>query len=150
MSLLKLRKSNNSLNKKEKTLKKPIKVLMIATGTFLIGVSIVGIFVPVLPTTPFLLLAAALYARSSRRFYNWLINNRILGRYIKNYREGKGIPLKVKIIAISILWITIGYSAIFAIDILWVRILLALIAIGVTIHIASKKPKVKDNTDITD
>jgi len=138
------------LNKKEKTLKKPIKILMIATGTFLIGVSIVGIFVPVLPTTPFLLLAAALYARSSRRFYNWLINNRILGRYIKNYREGKGIPLKVKIIAISILWITIGYSAIFAIDILWVRILLALIAIGVTIHIASKKPKVKDNTDITD
>ena len=150
MSLLKLRKSNNSLNKKEKTLKKPIKALMIATGTFLIGVSIVGIFVPVLPTTPFLLLAAALYARSSRRFYNWLINNRILGRYIKNYREGKGIPLKVKIIAISILWITIGYSAIFAIDVLWVRILLALIAIGVTIHIASKKPKVKDNTDITD
>ncbi len=123
---------------------------MIATGTFLIGVSIVGIFVPVLPTTPFLLLAAALYARSSRRFYYWLINNRILGRYIKNYREGKGIPLKVKIIAISILWMTIGYSAIFAIDILWVRILLALIAIGVTIHIASKKPKVKDNTDITD
>jgi uncharacterized membrane protein YbaN (DUF454 family) len=138
------------LNKKEKILKKPLKILMIATGTFLIGVSIVGIFVPVLPTTPFLLLAAALYARSSRRFYNWLINNRILGRYIKNYREGRGIPLKVKIIAISILWITIGYSAIFAMDILWVRILLALIAIGVTIHIASKKPKVKDNTDITD
>lgn len=122
---------------------------MIATGTFLIGVSIIGIFVPVLPTTPFLLLAAALYAKSSRRFYNWLINNRILGRYIKNYREGKGIPLKIKIIAISILWITIGYSAIFAMDILWVRILLILIAIGVTIHIASKKPKVKDNTDIT-
>jgi uncharacterized membrane protein YbaN (DUF454 family) len=138
------------LNKKEKTLKKPVKILMIATGTFLIGVSIVGIFVPVLPTTPFLLLAAALYAKSSRRFYNWLINNRILGRYIKNYREGKGIPLKIKIIAISILWITIGYSAIFAMDILWVRILLILIAIGVTIHIASKKPKVKDNTDITD
>jgi len=137
------------LNKKEKTLKKPVKILMIATGTFLIGVSIVGIFVPVLPTTPFLLLAAALYAKSSRRFYNWLINNRILGRYIKNYREGKGIPLKVKIIAISILWITIGYSAIFAMEILWVRILLILIAIGVTIHIASKKPKVKDNTDIT-
>lgn len=137
------------LNKKEKTLKKPVKILMIVTGTFLIGVSIVGIFVPVLPTTPFLLLAASLYAKSSRRFYNWLINNRILGRYIKSYREGKGIPLKVKIIAISILWITIGYSAIFAMEILWVRILLILIAIGVTIHIASKKPKVKDNTDIT-
>lgn len=138
------------LNKKEKKLKKPVKILLITLGTFLIGISIVGIFIPVLPTTPLLLLAAALYAKSSRRFYNWLINNRILGRYIKDYREGKGIPLKVKIIAISILWITIGYSAIFAIDILWVRILLVLIAVGVTIHIASMKPKVKDNTDITD
>ncbi len=138
------------LNKKEKTLKKPVKILLITLGTFLIGISIVGIFIPVLPTTPLLLLAAALYAKSSRRFYNWLINNRILGRYIKDYREGKGIPLKVKIITISILWITIGYSAIFAIDILWVRILLVLIAVGVTIHIASMKPKVKDNTDITD
>ena len=138
------------LNKKEKTLKKPVKILLITLGTFLIGISIVGIFIPVLPTTPLLLLAAALYAKSSRRFYNWFINNRILGRYIKDYREGKGIPLKVKIITISILWITIGYSAIFAIDILWVRILLVLIAVGVTIHIASMKPKVKDNTDITD
>jgi len=140
----------NILNKKEKTLKKPVKILLIATGTFLIGVSIVGIFIPVLPTTPFLLLAAALYARSSKRFYNWLINNRILGRYIKNYREGKGIPLKVKIIAISILWITIGYSAIFAIEILWVRILLVIIAIGVTVHIVRVKPGVKNNTDISD
>ena len=138
------------MNKKEKILKKPVKILLIATGTFLIGVSIVGIFIPVLPTTPFLLLAAALYARSSKRFYNWVINNRILGRYIKNYREGKGIPLKVKIIAISILWITIGYSAIFAMEILWVRILLVVIAVGVTVHIVRVKPGVKNNTDISD
>jgi len=137
------------LNKKEKILKKPVKILLIATGTFLIGVSIIGIFIPVLPTTPFLLLAAALYAKSSKRFYNWLINNRILGRYIKNYREGKGIPLKVKIIAISILWITIGYSAIFAMEILWVRIILVIIAIGVTVHIIRVRPKVENNTDIS-
>jgi len=145
-----LRKSSNILNNKEKTLKKPIKILLIIAGTFLIGVSIVGIFLPVLPTTPFLLLAAALYARSSKRFYNWLINNRILGRYIKNYREGKGIPLKVKITAISILWITIGYSAIFVMEILWVRILLVIIAIAVTVHIVRIKPKVENNTDIPD
>ena len=137
------------LNKKEKTLKKPIKILLIATGTFLIILSIIGIFIPVLPTTPFLLLAAALYARSSKRFYNWLINNRILGRYIKNYREGKGIPLKVKIIAISILWITIGYSAIFAMEILWVRVLLVIIAIGVTVHIVRVRPRVENNTNIS-
>jgi uncharacterized membrane protein YbaN (DUF454 family) len=117
---------------------------LIAAGTFLIGISIIGIFIPVLPTTPFILLAAALYAKSSKRFYKWLVNNRVLGKYIKNYREGKGIPLKVKIIAISVLWITIGYSVIFAIDILWIRILLVIIAIGVSIHIALKKPRVKN------
>ena len=116
----------------------------------MIGVSSVGIFIPVRPTTPFLLLAAALYARSSKRFYNWLVNNRILGRYIKNYREGKGIPLKAKIIAISILWITIGYSAIFAMEILWVRILLVIIAIGVTVHIVRVRPGVENNTNISD
>ena len=144
---MKSRKSSDNLNKKEKKLRKPVKILLIAAGTILIGISIIGIFIPILPTTPFVLLAAGLYAKSSIRFYNWLINNRILGKYIKNYREGKGIPLKVKIIAISILWITIGYSAIFAIDILWVRILLVLIAIGVTIHIALKKPRVKNVPD---
>ncbi|MBC8386832.1 MAG: YbaN family protein [Actinobacteria bacterium] len=120
-----------------------MKVLLITTGTFFIGVGIIGIFVPVLPTTPFLLISAALYARSSKRFYNWLINNKIFGIYIKNYREGRGIPLKLKIITIALLWITIGCSAIFAIDIFWVRVILVVIAIGVTIHIISIKPKDK-------
>ena len=76
---------SNNLNKNKQFLRKPIKVLLITTGTFFIGVGIVGIFIPLLPTTPFLLISAALYARSSKRFYNWLINNKILGRYIKNY-----------------------------------------------------------------
>ena len=130
----------NNLNKNEKFISKPVQILLITTGTFFVGVGIVGIFVPILPATPFLLIAAALYARSSRRFYNWLINNRIFGQYIKNYREGKGIPLRLKLITIILLWITIGYSAIFAIDILWVRIVLVIIAVGVTIHIIRIKP----------
>ena len=82
-------------------------------------------------------------ARSSKKFYNWLINNKIFGRFIKNYRAGKGIPLKIKIITVTALWITIGYSAIFAVDIFWVRIMLVIIAAGVTIHIISIKPKDK-------
>ncbi len=134
---------SDNLNKNKQFLRKPIKVLLITTGTFFIGVGIIGIFVPVLPTTPFLLISAALYARSSKRFYNWLINNKIFGIYIKNYREGRGIPLKLKIITIALLWITIGCSAIFAIDIFWVRVILVVIAIGVTIHIISIKPKDK-------
>ena len=134
---------SNNLNKNKQFLRKPIKVLLITTGTFFIGVGIIGIFIPVLPTTPFLLISAALYARSSKRFYNWLISNKIFGIYIKNYREGRGIPLKLKIITIALLWITIGCSAIFAIDIFWVRVILVIIAIGVTIHIISIKPKDK-------
>ena len=141
---------SNNLNKNEQFLRKPIKGLLIATGTFFIGLGIVGIFVPVLPTTPFLLISATLYAKSSKSFYNWLVNNKILGRYIKNYREGKGIPLKLKIITIALLWITIGCSAIFAIDIFWVRVMLVIIAIGVTIHIIRIKPLDKSKIGLSD
>ncbi len=133
----------NGLNKSKQFISKPIQILFIAAGTFFVGVGIIGIFIPVLPTTPFLLISAALYARSSKRFYSWLINNRIFGKFIKDYREGKGIPLRLKIITIILLWITIGCSAIFAIDILWVRIMLVVIAVGVTVHITRIKPKKK-------
>lgn len=111
-------------------------VLTVA-GTFLVGLGILGVFLPLLPTTPFLLLAAACYARSSERFYNWLLNNRWFGNYLKNYWEGKGIPLKIKVLSISFLWITIGYSALLIVKILLGKIILVLIAIGVTIHVLS-------------
>ena len=111
--------------------------VLIIAGTFFVGLGILGIFLPLLPTTPFLLLAAACYARSSERFYNWLLNNRWFGNYIKNYLEGKGAPLRVKVLSISFLWIAIGYSVALVVDIFLVRILLILIAIGVTIHILS-------------
>ena len=102
---------------------------------------------PVLPTTPFLLLAAACYIRSSERFYNWLINNKWLGNYIKNYLEGKGVPLKVKVLSISLLWITIGYSVVFVVNIFLFKVILILIAIGVTIHIQSIRTLTKRKGD---
>ena len=109
--------------------------LWIGLGTFFVVLGAIGIFLPVLPTTPFLLLAAACYARGSRRFYNWLLNNRWFGDYLRNFRENKGIPLKVKALAISFLWVTIGCSAVFIINILVVRITLVLVAIAVSIYI---------------
>ena len=124
-------------------------VLTIA-GTFFVGLGILGIFLPLLPTTPFLLLAAACYARSSERFYHWLLNNRWFGNYLKNYWERKGIPLKIKVLSISFLWITIGYSAVFVVQILLSKIILVLIAIGVTIHILSirtLKHRPRDNSN---
>jgi uncharacterized membrane protein YbaN (DUF454 family) len=121
--------------KKRKALSRPVKMILIVLGLLFTGIGLVGIVVPILPTTPFLLLAAACFLRSSDRLYNWLLNNRVFGRYLRNYIEKKGIPLGVKIFTISLLWTTILISAFIFIDIIWVRILLIIIAIGVTIHL---------------
>ncbi len=110
------------------------RTILIATGSICVAIGIIGIFVPILPTTPFLLIAAACYLRSSQRFYLWLTNNRILGACIKSYLEGKGMPLKIKIFTISILWVVIGLSIFFT-PILAIKIILAIVAIGVSVHI---------------
>ena len=115
------------------------KWMLITAGIIFVGLGILGIFLPILPTTPFLLLAAACFARSSKKFYDWLLNNKLFGDYIKNYQEGKGVPLKVKIFTISLLWITILFSVFLIIQISWVRVILIIIAIGVTIHIFTIK-----------
>ncbi len=118
---------------------KIIKYLLIIGGTLCVGLGVVGIFLPILPTTPFLLLAAFLYARSSERFLQWLLTNRWFGAYIKNYREGKGIPWREKILTITLLWVTIIFSILFVAISGWVKVLLAAIAIGVTIHLLTLK-----------
>jgi len=112
------------------------RLLLVIGGTLSVALGVVGIFVPVLPTTPFLLLAAALYGKSSTRFYHWLLGQRHLGAYIRNYREGRGIPLRTKIVTLTLLWLTIGGSAILVIESAVWRAVLAAIAVGVTCHIA--------------
>lgn len=112
---------------------------LIGCGTIAVVLGVVGMVFPILPTTPFLLLAAYCYGRSSKRFYDWLLNNRVIGDYIRNYRAGLGMPLKQKIFSIALLWVTIGYSVIFIMDMWWLRLLLLGIAVGVTIHLLSIK-----------
>ncbi len=112
-----------------------VSLLWIGLGTFFVVLGTIVIFLPLLPTTPFLLLAATCYARGSKRFYKWLLNNRWFGNYIKSYREKKRIPVKIKVLSISFLWITIGYSTLFVVGIPLVRVILILTAMGVTIHI---------------
>ena len=109
--------------------------IWIILGSLFLGLGILGALLPLLPTTPFLVLSAACYARGSERFYNWLLNNRWFGNYIRNYLEGKGIPWKSKAATIALLWITIGCSAAFAVQSLTIRIILIVIAIGITAHI---------------
>ena len=118
---------------------KTFRYLLIILGTVFLGFGIIGIFLPILPTTPFLLLTAACYARSSKRFYNWLMNNKWFGSYLKNYREGRGIPLIFKIFTLTLLWFTILTSIYFVINNFWIELILLIIAIGVTIHIITIK-----------
>lgn len=116
-----------------------MKYILAFIGTVSLILGVIGIFLPVLPTTPFLLLSAALYLRSSRRLYNWLLSHRHLGPYIKNFYEKRAIPLRVKIVSVSLLWITLLYCAFFVASAWWMRILFIAIAAGVTVHILGYK-----------
>ena len=113
----------------------PQKALLIFLGTVSVALGVLGMFLPILPTTPFLLLAAICYSRSSERFYHWLMTNRWCGAYIRNYREGGGLSLKQKVFTLVFLWLTIGVTMRAAASQWWVRLILLGIAVGVTIHL---------------
>jgi uncharacterized membrane protein YbaN (DUF454 family) len=123
-------KTNN-----ETSINKFVRALFFIAGTITLVLGAVGIVLPVLPTTPFLLLALACYLRSSERMTSWMLNNRYFGKYIRNYKEGKGIPLKTKLFALTILWIAIVYSAVFVIPILVIQMILFAVAAAVTLHL---------------
>lgn len=111
------------------------QALCVTGGILAVIFGVIGIILPVLPTTPFLLLAAFLFLKSSKRLYDWLTKNRYLGIYIKGYMEYRGITLISKIVSISLLWVVMVTTIIFVIDIIQVRLLLTGIAIAVTIHL---------------
>lgn len=111
------------------------KAILIFVGTVCVGLGVLGMFLPLMPTTVFLLLAAYCYSRSSERFHNWLLTNRYLGKYISSYKSGKGISVRQKISTIAVLWFSIGVSIWFLAASFWPTLLLAAVAIGVTVHL---------------
>jgi len=115
------------------------KYLLISIGVLSVGLATAGVFLPLLPATPFLLLAAACFIRSSERLYRWLITRKWFGPYIKNYREHKAITQGSKIVTLLILWSVLGYTALEEVNSLAVRVLLLLIGVGVTLHVLSLK-----------
>ncbi len=116
-----------------------MKTVYVILGWVAIGLGFLGVFLPVLPTTPFLLLAAALFFRGSPRMYRWLTEHKTLGPYIRNFRENRAIPLHAKIVSVCMMWTAILLSAFLAVDVWWLRIVLFVTAVGVTIHILSFK-----------
>ena len=116
-----------------------MKYLLITLGSICLVLGVIGIFLPLLPTTPFLLLAAALYVRSSERLYQWLIHQKYLGNYIRNFREHRAIPLHAKILSISMVWITLVYCAITISEHIAIKALFIVLAASVTWHILTYK-----------
>ncbi|MDL2255273.1 YbaN family protein [Parabacteroides sp. OttesenSCG-928-G06] len=124
---------------------KPLKrYIYIGLGTLFLGLGTLGIFLPVLPTTPFWLLTCWFYIRSSEALYRKVMANRYFGNYVKAYMEDKSIPLRGKVISLSVMWVSILCTIIFFVPITWVRILLFLISVGVTIHILSFPTRKKE------
>jgi uncharacterized membrane protein YbaN (DUF454 family) len=111
------------------------KAALIFLGTVFVGLGVVGMFLPLMPTTVFLLMAAYCYSRSSERFHTWLLTNRWCGKYLSNYKSGRGMTARQKTTTISVLWASIGFSIWLIAGGFWINVLLAAVAIGVTIHI---------------
>ncbi len=115
-----------------------MKTFLALLGALSLVLGLVGIFVPLLPTTPFLLLTAALWVRSSPRLYDWLLAHRRLGPYIRQFREHRAIPLRAKILSLTLLWGTLLYCILAVVDRWWwAQLGLLLLAVGITWHILS-------------
>tara|TARA_B100000700_G_scaffold238458_1_gene264914 strand:- start:3170 stop:3610 length:441 start_codon:yes stop_codon:yes gene_type:complete len=91
------------------------RIVWFCLGFTSMAIGLIGIVVPGLPTTPFMILAAACFAKSSQKFYDWIINNRLFGEHVKNYREGKGIPKKSKPVILITLWTFVLFAVLIAI-----------------------------------
>ncbi|MBK7704792.1 MAG: YbaN family protein [Acidobacteria bacterium] len=120
-----------------------MKVVFIVIGSISLGLGILGIFLPLLPTTPFLLLTSACYLRGSDRLHNWLMSNKHLGGYIRNIKEGRGIPLRAKIITIAVLWASLIFS-ISRMDMLFVTVVLVLMGFGATLFLLIMETLIDD------
>ncbi|MDR1896027.1 MAG: YbaN family protein [Prevotellaceae bacterium] len=116
-----------------------MRILFIILGTLFLALGVLGIFLPLLPTTPFLLLTVACYTKGSKTLLNRLLNNKYLGKYIVEYQRNRGIRKSIKIYVLSLLWTSISLSVVFFAEALWLKILLICVAVGVTIHISTFK-----------
>lgn len=114
------------------------RIGLIVSGWMCVLLAILGIFLPLLPTTPFLLLAAFCFSRSSKRFHDWLINHPWFGDYIRNFQEGRGMTLNSKIWSVALIWLSIGSTVIFFVPSIWGKVVLLIIAACVSGYLISR------------
>jgi uncharacterized membrane protein YbaN (DUF454 family) len=109
--------------------------LLFVCGWTALGLGVVGVVVPVLPTVPFLLLAAACFLRSSPRWHGWLVTHPVFGRHIADYLAGRGLRPQAKIVALATLWASVLLSVVWFVPVLAVDVLLTAIAVAVSVYI---------------
>lgn len=116
-----------------------MKNILTLAGSFFVFLGILGIFLPLFPTVPFLVIALICYSKGSKKHYNWLVRNRFFGKYIKDYNEGRGVPLYGKIMGTFALWVSIVFSSTFILTSNVQRMVLIAIGMGVTIYLIKLK-----------
>ena len=126
----------------------PMRFILTLAGLICVGLGAAGAVLPLLPTTPFLLLAAACFARGSPRLHRWLHTNRLFGAYLRRYRQGEGIPLVAKITTLTLLWLSLTASALWAVpESLWpIRVALVLVGLCVS-YLILRTPTYRRNRD---
>lgn len=120
----------------------PMKTLLTIAGILALLLGIIGLFLPLLPTTPFLLLASACFARGSTRLHGWLLQHRVFGVYLRNVEAGNGIPLRAKIVALAMMWASLAYSCL-RFEHLGLRIALLATGCAVTVYLCCFLPTLR-------
>lgn len=110
-----------------------LRAVLLVIGTLLLGLGIVGIYVPGLPTTPFLLLAAACYLRSSERLFHWLVSHPRMGPQLRVFLQKKAVPRRVKVVSLALAWAVLGGLALFVVQSAFMKLLLISLAIIKTV-----------------
>ena len=135
---------NNQEIHNVKEAKNPLlRFLWVGLGCLFVGLGAIGAVVPGMPTTVFLVLAAACFIRSSQRLYDWLISNKTFGPYLKDYREGKGIPRRAKVLALSMIVIFVSFAVFYAIEVTQIKILVGFIGLIGFLFVFFKVPAAK-------
>ena len=116
-----------------------MKLLLNLIGVLAVALAVLGVFLPLLPTTPFLLLASACFLRSSPRLHRWLHDTPILGRHLADFEAGRGVTLRVKAAALALLWTSLALSA-WAAPLPWVAWLLVALGVGVSAYLLFRLP----------
>lgn len=112
------------------------RIVTLSAGWISLALGFLGVFLPLLPTTCFVLLAGVCFARSSPRAHRWLYHNRLFGRHLTSYRDDRSVPMGLKVGSLTLLWLTVGGSALAIDGPGWVRLILVAIALAVTVHVA--------------